>query len=226
MSAFIEVTLISLALAFVLSLLYRFLTKPGEMRRIKKEMKFYQDKSKEAQKAGDTAKANEYMKDMMKASQQQFKQNMKPMMASMLIFFIFLGWIQGAYAGVIVDLNANPDATFNYAGAERRIYYEKVTGEGEDWTIRAGIDLNGDGQFSQDEIFDENAIFPHEGAYWKVNPVIEGTDKKENAARFELLIARVPVPIPFIGYYLSWFWWYILITIPCTMLFRKLLGVD
>ena len=89
MSAFIEITLISLALAFVLSLLYRFLTKPGEMRRIKKEMKFYQDKSKEAQKAGDTAKANEYMKDMMKASQQQFKQNMKPMMASCMEISIF-----------------------------------------------------------------------------------------------------------------------------------------
>jgi uncharacterized membrane protein (DUF106 family) len=139
MSAFLEVTLISLALAFVLSLLYRFLTRPEEMRRIKKEMKFYQEKSKEAQKAGDTAKANEYMKQVMGASQQQFRQNMKPMLASMLVFFVVLGWMHSAFASVLVQL---------------------------------------------------------------------------------------PVTVPIAGNDLGWFWWYFLITIPCTMLFRKLLGVD
>ena len=139
MSGFIEVTLISLTLSFVLSLLYRFLTNPDEMKTIKKEMKFYKEKSSEAQKAGDAAKASEYMKDMMKASQQQFKQNMKPMMASMLVFFLILGWMHSTFASVLVQL---------------------------------------------------------------------------------------PVTVPFAGNDLGWFWWYIIITIPCTMLFRKLLGVD
>ncbi len=139
LSAFLQVTMVSLGLSFMLSLLYRFLTNPDEMKRIKKEMKFYKEKSSEAQKAGDKAKANEYMKDMMKASQQQFKQNMKPMMASMLVFFIVLGWMHSTFASVLVQL---------------------------------------------------------------------------------------PVTIPFAGNDLGWFWWYILITIPCTMLFRKLLGVD
>ncbi len=139
MSAFIEVTLVSLALAFMLSLLYRFLTKPEEMRRIRKEMDFYRRKSSEAQKAGNPDKASEYMKEMMKASQQQFRQNMKPMLASMLVFFIVLGWMNTAFAQVLVQL---------------------------------------------------------------------------------------PVTVPIAGNDLGWFWWYILITIPCTMLFRKLLGVD
>jgi uncharacterized membrane protein (DUF106 family) len=139
MSAFIDVTLMSLGLAFLLSLLYRFLTNPEEMRRIKKEMKFYQDKSKEAQKAGNNEKSNEYMKQMMGASQQQFKQNMKPMLASMLIFFVVLGWMHSTFASVLVQL---------------------------------------------------------------------------------------PVTVPIAGNDLGWFWWYIILTVPCTMLFRKLLGVD
>ena len=139
MSAFIEVTLISLALSLILSLLYRFLTNPEEMRRIKKEMEFYRKKSSEAQKAGNPEKANEYLKESMKVSQQMFKMNMKPMFASMLVFFIILGWMHGAYADILVQL---------------------------------------------------------------------------------------PVTLPYAGNDLGWFWWYILITIPCTMLFRKLLGVD
>lgn len=138
-SVFIQITLISLALSFVLSLLYLLLTKPGEMRRIKEEMAYYRKKSSEAQKAGNKEKANEYLKESMKLTQQQFKQNMKPMMASMLIFIIILGWMHGAFTDVLVLL---------------------------------------------------------------------------------------PVTIPIAGNDLGWFWWYILLTIPCTMLFRKLLGVD
>jgi len=138
-SLFIQVTLVSLALSFILSLLYRFLTKPEEMRRIKKEMAYYREKSSEAQKAGNQEKASEYMKESMKLTQSQFKQNMKPMMASMLMFIIILGWMHGEFGSLMVQL---------------------------------------------------------------------------------------PVTVPIAGSDLSWFWWYVLMTLPCTMLFRKLLGVD
>jgi uncharacterized membrane protein (DUF106 family) len=50
--------------------------------------------------------------------------------------------------------------------------------------------------------------------------------EKENAVNFEMLVARMPFTVPFIGNYLTWFWWYIFISIPATMVFRKMLGVE
>ena len=139
MLQFQEVFLISLRLSFVLAVLYRVLTKPAEMRRIKEDMKFLKEKVSSAQRAGNTEEAKRYSSDMMKASSQQFKASMKPMFASMIIFFFCLGWINTTYAEMFVT---------------------------------------------------------------------------------------IPFALPFLGAQLNWFWWYLIITMPATMIFRKGLGVE
>ena len=139
MLQFQEVLLISIGLSFVLAVLYRILTKPAEMRRIKEDMKFLKEKVSSAQRAGNTEEAKRYSSDMMKASSQQFKASMKPMFASMIIFFFCLGWINTTYAEMLVTL---------------------------------------------------------------------------------------PFALPFLGLQLNWFWWYLIITMPATMIFRKGLGVE
>lgn len=40
------------------------------------------------------------------------------------------------------------------------------------------------------------------------------------------VMINAPFTIPFLGAQLNWFWWYILLTIPATWVFRKLLGVE
>lgn len=136
---FQDVLIFSLLLSFALAVIYRLLTKPAEIRRIKEDMKFLREKVNKAQRAGNTDEVKKFSSDMMKASQEQFKASMKPMMASMILFFFFLGWLNTAYIDMLVTL---------------------------------------------------------------------------------------PFAVPFLGLQINWFWWYIIITLPSTMLFRKALGVE
>jgi uncharacterized membrane protein (DUF106 family) len=226
---FMGITLISIALSLLISVIYRVLTKPDEVRKAKEDMKFYKNKMSEAQKAGDKEKANEYAGEMMRASQTQMKHSMKPMMATMLIFFLLLGWLNSNYGGVSANLGEDPDATFGYAGEEHKIRYEKVAGEsGPGFTV--GVDFDDDGLFSQDETFDRGEVFLYKGAFWRANPAMEGffifATEKEDAVHFEMLVTRLPFALPFLGYYLTWFWWYIFISLPATIVFRKMLGVE
>jgi len=135
----IEIMLWTIGLSFVLAIVYRLLTKPEEIRRIKANMKEIQAKVKHAQKSGDTQQVSALTSEMLKGSQQQFTQNMKPMMVSMLIFFVFIGFLRAQYQGTLIAL---------------------------------------------------------------------------------------PFAVPFIGATIGWFKWYILITLPFTLLFRKLMGVE
>jgi uncharacterized membrane protein (DUF106 family) len=230
MTPFLSITLISIALSLLIAVIYRLLTKPGAIRKSKEDMKFYKAKMAEAQKAGDRQKSNEYASEMLRSSQLQFRHTMKPMMVTMLVFFLLLGWLNSTYGGITADLGKNPNATFSYAGVTHKIQYYKVEGNGS-VTMRAGIDLNDDGMFSNDEIFDQGAVFTYKETFWRVGPVVEGFfifggAPKENTVHFEMLIAKAPFAIPLIGSYLSWFWWYVLLSIPATMLFRKMLGVE
>ena len=133
------VLVFSLVLSFVIAVLYRVLTNPEEIRRIKEELKFYREKSKKAQKASNTAEVQKLTNDMLKLSQKQMSMMMKPMFVSAIVFFIALGWLHSTFSEVVVNL---------------------------------------------------------------------------------------PFPLPFFGAELTWFWWYVIITLPATFIFRKALGVE
>jgi len=139
MTAFEEVSLISVGLSLLLALLYKFLVNQGEAKRVKEEMKFYREKISKAQKEGNTTEVSKMSSDMLKASQKQLRLTMKPMLASLLIFGVVLSWLGSVYV---------------------------------------------------------NVVFP------------------------------LPFNAPFAGTDLSWFWWYVIVTVPFSIFFRKLLGVE
>jgi uncharacterized membrane protein (DUF106 family) len=229
MTPFLSITLVSLGLSLVISIIYRVLTNPADVRKAKDDMKFYKEKMSKAQKEGNKEEASKHASEMMKASQSQMKHSMKPMMATMLLFFLLLGWLHTNFGNIGADFAANQSATFSYAGASHKLYYETVDSGGQA-SFRAGVDFNDDGEFSQDEIFDQGEVFTYKGAYWRPGPLTEGflffTTEKENAVNFEMFVAKSPFTIPFLGDYLSWFWWYIFISLPATIIFRKMLGVE
>jgi len=225
MSPFLLITLVSLGLALAITIIYRVLTNPDDVRKIKSDMKFYREKSTEAQKAGDREKSSRYASEMMKLSQKQMKFTMKPMFATMILFLFLLGWLNTTFGGVTADFSGEENPVFAYAGQEHELMYEP----GEKG-FTAGVDLDNDGVFSDDEKFSQGDVFRHEGVFWRPAPVTEGfflfATEKENAVHFEMLVAKSPVTIPFIGDYLSWLWWYIIISVPASIVFRKLLGVE
>jgi uncharacterized membrane protein (DUF106 family) len=133
-----EIFLFSLGLSLLMTLASKFLANQQKMKQVRRDMDFHRKKASEAQKAGDAKKANEHMSDMLKASQSQFRHNMKPMMFSFLIVILAASWFGAAYA--------------------------------------------------------ESKILS-------------------------------PVSIPFVGAELNWFWWYLLIVLPFSTFFRKVLDV-
>lgn len=224
MTPFMTITLLSLGLSLFITVIYRILTKPDDVRKMKDDMKFYKEKMNEAKKAGDKAKMNEYASEMLKASQGQFRMSMKPMMVTMLVFVFLLGWLNTNFGGVTADFTQNVTA-FSYGDVEHAISYE---GDASDFVT--GVDFNDDGTFTSDETFRKGEIFEYKDTYWKPNAATEGfymfATEKDDGVHFEMLIARMPFLLPYIGSYISWFWWYIFISLPATFLFRKLMGVE
>jgi len=100
--AFEEILIISVMLAFFISLLYRLLINQKELRALKDEMKFYQDKIKNAQKSGDKEAVSKLTGEMLKLSSKQFRMNMKPLMLSGVLFLVVIGWIGAEYAEAFI----------------------------------------------------------------------------------------------------------------------------
>lgn len=134
-----EVLIISIALSLLIVILTKLLTNQDEIKKAKREMKFYQEKIKKAQKAGDNQTVSKLSNDMLKASSKQLRQSMKPMFVSLIIFVIALGWLAAEYGELVINL---------------------------------------------------------------------------------------PVTLPFLGSELNWFWWYLIIVLPTSFIFRKVLGVE
>lgn len=145
---FQDIFIWSLLLSLGLSIIYRILTKPAEIRRIKEDVKVHREKMKALQKEGKQEDVNKALSEMMKLQQKQMKASMKPMIVSLLIFFVVLGVMREAFSTAAIQLP------------------------------------------------------------------------------FTLPLISYSFPFVFLRDSIGWLWWYVLITIPFTFMFRKLLGVE
>jgi uncharacterized membrane protein (DUF106 family) len=114
MDAMIGLTLWSVGLSSVMTILSKILTNQKDLKKIKNEMAFFKEKMEKARKSGETAKAEQFMNDMLKSSNKQLKQTMKPLFASMIIFFTAFQFLGATYADVVIAL----PFTFPFLGAE------------------------------------------------------------------------------------------------------------
>jgi uncharacterized membrane protein (DUF106 family) len=100
-----EVFFYSVLIAVITAVLYRFLVNQNEMRKLKEGIKHYQKKMKEAQKAGRTEDVQRFLGEMTKAQKKQFSLNMRPMVITIIPFFILLvWWLPANYSDLIVSL--------------------------------------------------------------------------------------------------------------------------
>jgi len=214
-----DIFLWSLLLSFLISLIYRVFTKPAEIRQLKKDMKFYREKANEARKQKDLKKANEYMNETMKLSQKQMRHTMKPMFITLGLVFIILGFVNQNYSGVVVETTAVDESTafghFAYADFNHSLKAERV-----DSAIKITLDANDNGDFSDDTSHPQGELFSVGNADWVAEPL------SMNQTRMDIAV-RMPFNVPFFGMnYLGWLFWYILISLPATWIFRKALGVE
>ncbi|NIO19273.1 MAG: DUF106 domain-containing protein [Candidatus Aenigmarchaeota archaeon] len=196
-------------LSLLITAIYRIFTNPEEMRKLKEEMKFYREKSNEAQKKKDTKKAQEHLNEMMKVSQKQFKKNMKPMMVSMIVVLFLISFIHQTYSGVVIETSDEGMGYFAFAD-----FNHSLRMEGE--SVR--IDVNDNGDFSDEESYSKDDVAKIDNIHWHVFP--------EEGKTSMFLLVKMPFPLPFVGYHLNWLLWYILCTLPATWILRKLMGVE
>jgi uncharacterized membrane protein (DUF106 family) len=213
-----DIFLWALIISFVISLIYRIFTKPEEMRKIKEEMKFYREKSKEAQKQKDMKKANEYLNEMMKLSQKQMRYSMKPMFISLGIVFIILGFISQTYASVFVETKPISETSeigyFAFASFNHSLKIEKAN------EVKVYIDTNNDGEFDNEVAYSKGELAKINNMYWVIEPI------EDNKVKMDIVI-RFPFRIPIFGWtHTNWLIWYILVSLPATWIFRKALGVE
>lgn len=103
-SPVLEIIGITLVLSIIMAFLYRILTNPGEVRKLKADISHYREEMSKAQKAGDKEKMNKFLSEQMKANKRMLSQTMKPNFFSLAIFFVALGWLASAYGELIIAL--------------------------------------------------------------------------------------------------------------------------
>lgn len=218
MSLLMEVALFSAALAFLLVLLSKFLTNQAEIKRTKKEMEEYGQKIKQAQKQKDEHLVKQYTDKRLKLSYGQMKYSTRSMMVSMLVVVVAFGWLGAQYGqiAVAIDHGQGPESAdlVGFLGGEKQktVVYAA--------SPEIGLDSNKDGVIGVDEKYSKTGLVPYKGAYLKFG------EPSANKITAELIVAKAPFNAPFAGPDLTWFWLYIFITIPTTLIFRKLLDIQ
>src|SRR3989338_2282327 len=208
MSIPIEVTLISLGLSFLLVVLSKFFTNQKEIKRIKTETAEFKKKIKEAQKEGKTGEVKDYTNQMFKMSQKQFKYSTKSMIISMVVVLVAFSWLSGKYGVFSVNLedgtevSQHPTLTGSIGDSKNQIIFYDNT--------NFAIDLNSNSVFEQNERYSTTDEIPYDSALLKFE------QPKDNKLKADIITAKTPFRIPFIGNNLTWFWLYVFITIPTT----------
>jgi uncharacterized membrane protein (DUF106 family) len=99
-----ELLIFSIGLSVLMALLTKFLTNQKELKNVKHTMKVMREKISKAQKSGDTKEMSRLNSEMLKVSQKQFRENMKPMFISLFIFVFALGWFASRYEDLSLSL--------------------------------------------------------------------------------------------------------------------------
>ncbi len=208
----------SAILAFMFSVIYWFLLDIERVDEIKDKISHHQEKMKEARKEEETEKASKHMQKTMSKNQELMKHNFKPMIATMVFVALVFPWLGSTFSPV-VPMDAQGNNTFTgeieYAGNSVPVTVENssnatiVQVEGEQAYVGDSIEALG--------MEWEITKFGENGGMFSIH---EGTVLKLSAKFVDL-----PFAIPFAGGALNWLGFYIIIAMPLTFIFRKMLGV-
>ncbi len=216
MAILIEVALISVSMSFLLVVLSKYLTNQKELKNIKQETQEYKKKISEAKAQKDAKAVKEYTDKMFKMTGRQFKESRKSMMVSMVIGLAAIYIIQAGYSGILFNveqstLSNSPVLKGSLSDGRQVVFYDSSS---------LGVDINKNSVIDQDEKYKIEDAVPYNGGFLKFK------EPKDGKASAEIITAKSPFNIPFVGYEMGWFALYIFITLPTTLIFRKIFDVQ
>ncbi len=210
---------VSLLISFIFSALYLVLVDQQKMKRIKAETKEMQEKMKKAQKEGNDKEIKSLFSNSMKLNNEMMRLTMKPIIVSMIVFFMVIPWMSANYGDLSAKI-VDGKGTFTY----NAVAYN-VSVLGNSFHGPNPVD-------SKTYTIGDKVLFA--GKTWgtSYNPDARGFFEKfrnvpiYGTLTFENVRYNLPFNFPGVGTKIGWLGLYIIISIPTTMLFRKILGVD
>lgn len=215
---YISLAAISAALALIISLLYWLILDAEKRDEIKEKLDKQQEKMKEAQK-DDDKDASKYMKKSFELNRDFMIVNFKPSIATMVLVMLIFPWLGSTFSPAI-GMQPTGNSTFQgnltYAQQQTPITVDNTT---------ANVTVIVDGE--------EYAVgdkFSEYGIDWRIKNFhySEGGFTSTEGYKLKTSAEFIPLPIglPFAGDELNWLGYYIIVLMPLSILFRKLLGVQ
>jgi uncharacterized membrane protein (DUF106 family) len=102
----LSLAVVSIAVTFVITLIYRFLSDPKKLKELKDRTKEISARTKEVQKS-DPEEAKKLTDEMLQITNKQMMASMKPMLATLLVAAFTLPWMATTFTGQIVLLPAD-----------------------------------------------------------------------------------------------------------------------
>lgn len=209
----------SVCLAAVFSIIYWFLLDIEKNKNLKEKISNKQDKMKEARKNENADKASEYMQETMELNQKMMMLNFKPMIATMIFVALIFPWLGSTFAPNVqmqqVD-NTTFEGNLTFAGETRQMTVINDTEPVMEVNVRQ---------------VEQGDTFSFQGIDWKFKNFGESSGGFLSSgegynAKMAAVFVPLPISIPLAGEALNWLGFYILIAMPLTYIFRKMLGVQ
>jgi uncharacterized membrane protein (DUF106 family) len=207
------ILIFSIVILLVINLLYRLLIDQDEIVEIKKRIKDLEKESKQFK--DDREKTKEYFSKIMDEQKKISKMSLKPMLVSFIVIIIFLPFLSTMYIDHPVAMQPMPNSTVSEGNVTLTNTYFVLK---DNNTINV---LN----YSDRSLVtscDESCLQEIDGKHWKIYS--EKVNDRD-VVKFNDVVITSPVNIPIIGKELGWIWWYIILSIPLSILIKKLMGV-
>lgn len=212
----ISLGLLSIVLAGLISVVYYILIDKEKYDAIREKQQEYQDKIKEARDNDDMEKANKYISENMKLQKDFMKVSLKPILGSMVLFFLIIPWVLHTFVPV-VELTQQGDSfqgEFTFMDGRYSLgEIQAVNNTGEDYVLQY-----------DNETYEQGERVEIQGMSWKINEIDTSSDQP--AVKFALSFVKLPFGLPLIGDSLEWLGYYIIFQLPFTFIFRRMLGLQ
>lgn len=217
---YISLGIFSAGLAAVFSIIYWYFLDIEKQNELKEKINNYQDKMKEARKNGDTEDASDHMQKTMELNQKMMMLNFKPMIATMVFVGLFFPWLGSTYAPSVQLQEQSPSiytGEFAFANNSAPVTVNNTTEQ-------TGITVNG-----QEAAVGE--LVNVHGIDWEITKFREANQGPFSTTSGKIVklnaeFIKLPFSIPFAGNALNWLGFYIILAMPLTYIFRKILGVN
>lgn len=216
---YVSLGFFSAVLAGLFSVIYWALLDIERADEIKDKLSEHQEKMKEARSNSNSDKASEHMQESMKLNQKLMKLNIKPMIATMVFVALIFPWLGHTFSPTVkLDQDGSSyNGTFKYAGQTAPVTVDNSTSP-------ASITI-GDSTVEMDEDVQVFGIDWETRYFGESSGGFLGTGGSGTILKLSAKFIPLPLSIPFAGSTLNWLGFYIVVAMPLTYVFRKLLGV-